>query len=293
MTYERKPRSESYSAELHVGPYSVRGVSVGGVYTTLQVPELGLLLDAGIPLRAFAAADRIFLSHGHVDHVGGLLGLLGVRGMMQKAAPPRIFLPAEIADDVADMLAAASRMQRFALDVTLAPMRPGDALCAVNNLWVRAFRTHHPVPSLGYQLFRRVQKLKREFIGLPGSEIAARKQRGEVLFESADHLELCYATDTLIRVLDTNPSMLKSRVLILECTFYDDRKSLADSRAGCHIHLDELLEHVERFENEHIVLMHTSQIYRPDEAREILYRRCPQSFTDRVQLLLPPRGQWL
>jgi ribonuclease Z len=292
VSTERK-RSEGYSADLSVGPYSVRGVSVGGVYTAMQVAELGVLLDAGIPLRAFAGTDRIFLSHGHVDHVGGLLGLLGVRGMMQKAAPPRIYLPAEIADDVAALLAAASRMQRFALDVTLCPMRPGEELLLANNLWVRAFRTHHPVPSLGYQFLRRVQKLRPAFLGLPGSEIAARKKSGETLFESADHLELCYATDTLIRVLDTNPQMLTSRVLILECTFYDDRKSLEDSRAGCHIHLDELVGYVERFENEHIVLMHTSQIYRPDEAREILLRRCPRSFTDRVQLLLPPRGQWL
>ena len=289
----REPRNESYAASLSVGPYTVRGVSVGGIYTTLQVPELGVLLDAGIPLRAFAAADYVFLSHGHVDHVGGLMGLLGVRGMMRKPGLPRLFLPAEIASDIAALLAAASRMQRYALEVELAPMRDGDELQIANNLWVRAFRTHHPVPSLGFQFFRRVHKLKPEYRDLPGLEIAARKKRGEALFTSVDHLELCYATDTLVRVLDTNPAMLTSRVLVLECTFYDERKSLADSRAGCHIHLDELVDIVDRFQNEHIVLMHTSQIYTPQEARELLYRRCPRSFTDRVQQLLPARGQWL
>jgi ribonuclease Z len=278
---------------LSVPPYTVRGVSVGGVYTTVQVPELGVLLDAGIPLRAFAGADHMFVSHGHVDHVGGLMGLLGVRGMMRKSGLPRLYLPSEIAADVDEMLAAASRMQRFALAVELRPMQPGDEIAVANNLWVRAFRTHHPVPSLGYQFFRRVQKLKAEYSDLPGSEIGLRKRRGDELFTAVDHLELCYATDTLIRVLDSNPSMLKSRVLILECTFYDDRKSLADSRAGCHIHLDELVEAVERFENEHIVLMHTSQIYTPAEARQLLLARCPKSFTDRVQQLLPTRGQWL
>jgi ribonuclease Z len=191
------------------------------------------------------------------------------------------------------MLRAASRMQRYPLDVALAPMRPGDTLHIANNLWVRAFRTHHPVPSLGYQFFRRVDKLKPEFRGLVGAEIARRKQAGEELFVTQDRLELAYATDTLIRVLDTNPSMLESRVLVLECTFYDERKSLADSRAGCHIHLDELVEVVDRFQNEHIVLMHTSQIYAPQEAREILQRRCPPHFTRRVQQLLPARGRWL
>jgi ribonuclease Z len=283
-------RDVGVTAQVSAGPYTVRGVSVGGVYTTLQVPELGVLLDVGLPLRAYCAADRIFISHGHADHVGGLMSLLGVRGMMNKPAPPRVFIPAEIAEPLTDMLRAASRMQRFPFDVELAPMLPGDELALANNLWVRAFRTHHPVPSLGYQFLRRVQKLKPAFLGLPGPEIALRKQRGEPLFERAEQLELCYATDTLVRVLDTNPSMLDSRVLILECTFYDERKSLADSRAGCHIHLDELIPIVERFRNEHIVLMHTSQIYTPSEAREILLRRCPASFTDRVLQILPSRG---
>jgi ribonuclease Z len=285
-------RDVGFTAQVSAGPYTVRGVSVAGVYTTLQVPELGVLLDVGLPLRAYCAADRIFISHGHADHVGGLMGLLGVRGMMNKPAPPRVFVPAEIAEPLREMLAAASRMQRYPFDVELAPMLPGDELAVANNLWVRAFRTHHPVPSLGYQFFRRVQKLKPAFLGLPGPEIVLRKQRGEQLFEREDQLELCYATDTLVRVLDTNPSMLESRVLILECTFYDDKKSLADSRAGCHIHLDELIPIVDRFHNAHIVLMHTSQIYSPADAREILLRRCPTSFTDRVLQVLPVRGQF-
>jgi uncharacterized protein len=33
--------------EVQAGPYRVRGVSVGGIYTSLQVPELRVLLDAG------------------------------------------------------------------------------------------------------------------------------------------------------------------------------------------------------------------------------------------------------
>jgi ribonuclease Z len=288
----REEFEPSYTT-VQAGPYTVRGVSVGGVYTTLQVPELSVLLDAGLPLRAFCASNDIFLSHGHIDHVGGLFGLLGVRGMMQKPQPARLFLPAEIEADLQATLAAASRLQRFPLAVESVPLRPGDERWLANNLWVRAFRTHHPVPSLGYQFFRRVNKLRPEFLGLPGPEIAARKRRGDDLFEQSERLELCYATDTLVRVLDTQPSMLQSRVLILECTFYDERKSLADTHAGCHIHLDELLARAERFENEQLVLMHTSQIYSPREARAILAKRCPPELLARIVLFAPERGPWL
>ncbi len=292
MPSEPGASDSSYTA-VQAGPYTVRGISVGGVYTTLQIPELALLLDVGLPLRSFCAADHIFLSHGHVDHMGGLFGLLGVRGMMVKPAPPRLYLPAEIADDLATALAAASRLQRFPLEVQLVPMHAGDEQLVANNLYVRAFRTLHPVPSLGFQFFRRVNKLKSEYLSLPGPEIAQRKARGEDLFMQAERLELCYATDTLLRVIDKTPAMLKSRVLVLECTFYDERKSLADAHAGCHVHLDEILAAADRFENEHIVLMHTSQIYSPREAREILARRCPAHLHQRIKLLAPERGTWL
>jgi ribonuclease Z len=287
---------QSPSAQLTMvkaGPYTLRGISVGGVYTSLQVPELSLVLDAGITLRALCGTDQLFVSHGHIDHVGGLFGLLGIRGMMQKTAPLRAYMPREITSDLNEALAATSRLQRFPLRIEAVGMSDGDALCLNGNLWVRAFRTHHPVPSLGYQFSRRVKKLRPEHATLSGAEIAARKAQGEDLFYDAEHLELCYATDTLIRVLDTNPSMLESKVLVLECTFYDERKSLADSRAGCHIHLDELLEAAPRFRNQHLVLMHTSQIYSPHEARQILQRRCPPDLLRRIVLFAPERGGWL
>lgn len=288
-----QPQWDGPLSSVQAGPYSVRGVSVGGVYTSLQVPELSVLLDAGVTLRALCAADHVFLSHGHIDHCGGLFGLLGIRGMMRKPAPPRVYLPQEIADDLRHALAVTSRLQRFPLEIDAVPLAPGDTVCVANNLWVRAFRTHHPVPSLGYQFVRRVKKLKPAYLTLSGPEIAAAKRDAVDLFDDVEHLELCYATDTLIRVLDTNPSMLQSRVLVLECTFYDERKSLSDSRAGCHIHLDELLEAADRFQNQHLVLMHVSQIYSAREARELLRRRCPPALRERIQLFGPERGPWL
>lgn len=277
---------------VEAGPYTIRGVSVGGVYTSLYVQELDVLLDVGIAARSFAAVDDLFLSHGHADHVGAITSFLGMRGLIRKGRP-RVFLPAAIVGDLESSLAAMSRLQRYDLGIDCVPMIAGAEHSLRADLWVRAFPTFHPVPSLGYQFYRRVKKLRPEHADLPGREIARRRKAGdESLFYMEDRLEVAYATDTLVRVLDATPSIGTSRVLILECSFLDDKKSLAASRAGCHIHLDELLERADALQNEHVVLMHFSQIYRPDEVRTILQKRCPPHLAERLVVFAPTRPHW-
>jgi ribonuclease Z len=274
------------------GPYTVRGVSVGGIYTSLAIPELGLVFDAGISPRSSGGIDTILLSHGHVDHVGALPALLGIRALHGKTKPPRVVMPAEIVDDLMAALRALTKLQRWPLDIEPIGMNPGDDIELRGDLRVRAVRTYHPVPSLGYIIVRRVAKLRPEFHGLPGPEIAARRLAGEAMLDHEDRLELAYATDTLVSVLDHSPELLTARVLILECTFLDDRKSLEAARAGCHIHLDELIERADRFANDHVVLMHVSQLYRPDEVAAILDRRVPPALRARIIPFTPSGPHW-
>jgi ribonuclease Z len=278
--------------QVSAGPLCIRGVSVGGIYTCLHVPALDAVLDTGLAPRSMAAANHIFLSHGHADHAGALAALLGIRALLGKSRPPRLYLPREIAGDLQDALAAMSRLQRHPLVVHPVPMAPGDTEPLGSDLWVRALRTYHPVPSLAYEFVRRINKLRPEYRDLSGPEIAARRRRGDQLFDQVERCELAYATDTLALVLDREPSLLRSRVLVLECTFLDERKDVATARAGCHIHLDELIERADRFENEAVVLMHFSQIYRPDEVRQLLDRRCPPRLRERLVPLLPRRNSW-
>ena len=274
------------------GPYTIRGVSVGGVYTSLAVPELGLVFDAGIAPRSSGGIDTILISHGHADHVGALASLLGIRALHGKQTPPRVIMPAEIVADLTTALEALSRLQRFPLAIESIGMLPGDEHALRGDLRIRAIRTFHPVPALAYLVVRRVSKLRAELRGLPGPEIAARRIAGEPVADHEDRLELAYATDTLVSVFDHNPELYKARVLVMECTFLDERKSLDAARAGCHIHLDEVIERADRFENEHVVVMHLSQLYRPDEVAGILDARVPSGLRKRMIAFTPHSSHW-
>lgn len=274
------------------GPYSVRGISVGGVYTSLAVPELGIVFDAGASPRSSCGIDTIVLSHGHADHVGALPAMLGIRALSGKTRPPRVVMPAEIVDDLTAALAALSRLQRFPLEIEAIGMHPGDEVALRGDLRLRAVRTFHPVPSLGYLVVRQVAKLRADLQGLSGPAIAARRRSGERVSETEDRIELGYATDTLISVLDHAPELLQARTLVMECTFLDDRKSLEAARSGCHIHLDEVIERAEQFANEHVVLMHFSQLYRPDEIPRILDARLPPALRRKVVPFIPAGGHW-
>src|SRR5690606_21590559 len=170
------------------GPYTIRGVSVGGVYTSLHVPELDCLFDAGIVARSMAGATNILLSHGHTDHLGALPALLGVRGLL-RLERPRLFAPTRLIPALRATLGELSKVQRYSLDAELIGAEAGEEHALGRDLTVRVFRTHHTVPSVGYQLFRRVQKLKPEYVGLAGTEIKRRREAGDDLFVAKEHLE--------------------------------------------------------------------------------------------------------
>lgn len=272
---------------------TIIGRSLGGFYTSLFVPEYKSLFDVGTAFRIGASAKNLFLSHAHADHLGALPSLLGMRGLMGVKTPLRVFLPIELSSDLPDLLDAFSKMHRWTFDVEVVPLSPGDVTHVHGDLWVRAIRTLHPVPSLGYVLFRRIKKLKVEYMKLPGSEIGRLRRSGnEDMFTVIERKEFAYLTDTLPDVLIGNPDIFDVQTLVLECTFLNEKKSIQSARAGCHIHLDELLQFIGEFKNDSVVLMHFSQLYSPDDVREVFDARCPAEQRSRFQLLLPNSNQW-
>ena len=275
-------------SEIKLGTYTLRGASLGGLYTAFHIPELDSLFDVGLAIRSGATASHLFLSHAHLDHLGALPSLLGMRGMVSSSDKPlKLYCPKGLEDRLQKILVEFSALHHWPLNLKFNPMVHGDELKLRQDLWVKALQTFHPVPSLGYLLFNRVSKLRPQYQGLKGHEIKALKDAGEQISHLVDRPKLAYLTDTLPEALKHNPEALKAEILIIECTFLNDRKGIETARAGCHIHIEELIPWAEKMENKHVVLMHFSQVHRPSEIVSICEQRLKPILGERLKLCLP------
>ena len=268
--------------------YTIKGVSVAGIYTTLVIPELKLGFDCGIALREFAGIKHLFLSHAHGDHIGGLVALLGQRDLMSMQ-PLNVYVPDAIVHDVREYVRVACVLMRSIREVDairILGLAPGDAINLGHGVSVHAFSTHHPVPSLGYQIRRVVSKLKPELVGIPGEEIGRRRKAGEAVTNDTEVNELSFITDTSRLVYSTMPSVLESRVLIAESTYVCDKYDRMATQRHGHMHLLDTIE--QNGTNELTVLTHFSQMYEVDEVKAAV-ASCGR---DNVVPLVPEAATW-
>src|SRR5262249_14294496 len=149
------------------------GYSRSTVATYLFVPELSVLFDAGVCPSTAAAATDVFVSHLHLDHALGLPHYACHRNML-RLPRGRIHVPAGTGQGVRVWIDELARMQgpeRICFDFDLIEMQPGDEVPVRGRHAVRALRTHHTVPSLGYTVLERREKLRPTFAHLSGEEI--------------------------------------------------------------------------------------------------------------------------
>jgi ribonuclease Z len=228
--------------------------------------------------------STVAFTHAHMDHMGGIALHCATRSMMGQP-PPTYLMPSANLSAVAELLDCWRRLDRSELPCHLVGFDPGDERPIGRDLRLRAFRSVHPVVCNGYSLWRRRRRLRPEWAGRPEAELRRARLGGEEISEEVEQPELVFSGDSRIEIVDEHEVVRKARVLILECTFYDERVSVAAARGKGHIHLDEIIDRAALFENEHILLTHGSARYGEEEARQIVARRLPPSLASRVTLL--------
>lgn len=262
----------------------VDAISTAGLGTCIQFPELDFCFDMGVCPQSAIRLRTVLFTHAHIDHMGAVVQHCATRKMLgMKRA--RYAVPPEHIDALQGVLEAWKQLDRNRLDCELLPVGVGETIGLKAGHYARAFRAPHTMPAQGYLVYRRNRKLKDAWVGRPGAEIAAARQRGEVVIREEDVPVIAFTGDSTASVIEREPELRRARLLIMELTFVDDTLTPEQARKRGHVHIDDLLERMQLLENEHILFTHLSARYAHSKARDILFERLPEEWRGRVTLL--------
>ena len=260
---------------MRFGDLGIVGASTAGIESWFRVSPPGVAFDAGRGVAELSGVRRVFLSHGHLDHSLGVPFQLSQRNFAEDGPPTRIFCPAEIAGDLEEFVQAAERLERVTYRYEIVGLGAGDRVELGRGFAVESFATDHVVPSLGFDLLRTRKRLASRYVGLPPDEIASLKRQGVEVEQRFEVRSLSYCGDTGPAVLDQRQQLFEAEVLLLECTFLGDQ-SIDKGPLYKHVHVADLIERQDRFQNAHVVLLHLSRRHQASELREILERKAPR-----------------
>jgi ribonuclease Z len=265
------------------GGLTIEGYSRAAVQSYWRVPELKIGFDLGGQPWDFMGTPTWLVTHTHLDHVAALPVYVARRRMM-KMEPPTIYLPAEAVEDVRRLLLIMQRLDRGRMVCQLIGVSPGQEIELSREHVVTAFATTHTIPSLGYVVWERRNKLKEEYHGFPGDKIRDLRVSGVEVTREVRTPILAYTGDTSPGGLDSCPAAFEAKVLITELSFIRPNHRREKIHKFGHMHLDDLLERADRFKNELIICAHFSTRYHPQEVRKLLDQKLPESLRSRVRV---------
>ena len=263
------------------------GIGAGSRTSALLIDK-DVLIDAGTGIGDLALGElhhvrHVFLTHAHLDHMAALPAYVARRRMM-KMDPPTLYMPAEVVEPVERMLHSWQRLDRGRMHCEIIGVEDGKEYELSRENVVTAFATKHTVPSCGSVIWERRKKLKPEYQGLSGDEIRDIRLSGvEVSGEQRTPI-VCYCGDTAPVGMDSAPGIYESKILITEMTFFRPEHRKEKIHKFGHMHLDDIIERADRFQNERIILCHFSTRYHENQVRKAVDRRMPKDLRERVKL---------
>lgn len=260
---------------------TIEGYSRAAVQTYWRIPEMRLGFDLGGQPWDFMGTPTWFVSHAHLDHIAALPVYVARRRMM-KMEPPQIYLPEHCVEIVQNLLRTFSRLDRGRMPCSLLPLVPGDEVELSRELVVTVHATKHTVPSLGFIVWERRRKLKQEYVGLSGEQIRDIRLSGVDVTDEHRSPRVAYLGDSTPEGLDLNPEMYAADILIMEMTFLAPRHRKEKIHKMGHIHIDDVVERRDRFQNQLIVASHFSTRYHAQQIERYIQKVLPDRLGGRL-----------
>lgn len=274
----------NHPTELSCGPFTLEGFSRSTIETYIKVNELNICFDIGKCPMSLVYIPQIFISHFHGDHSLGLTYYIAHRNLA-KLETGKVYIPAAAEKAVHELIRSQAALEQARRDYELIPVESGMELEFKRNLSMRMFSTDHRIASVGFQVIETRHKLRPEFQGLGQAEIIGLKRDGVEIVTPVRIPRITYVGDSTIKVFDWHPEILKSEILITECTFLtDDHYEEAARRK--HMHIRDIVPWLDVIESEHVILMHFSMRYTRQEIKYHVNRWIPEKHRHRVSLLI-------
>ncbi|MCP4757979.1 MAG: hypothetical protein GY894_05845 [Planctomycetes bacterium] len=283
----KRPQLSERLGFLYCHPWRVQGSSIAGEGTVVQVPELDVVFDLGWCPRISLSSPLVAISHGHMDHVGGLPYWFSQR-VFQKMGVGRCVCPKRLERPLMDMMAAWVPIENQETPYQIQGLEHLEETTLKPNVCLRAVEMHHATTALGYAAIEYRSKLRPELAGRSQSELKTLRDRGESITYNMEIPLLAYTGDTQMCANLLRPEFCKSRVVISECTFFEPEHQ-DRARVGRHLHVDNLPELLEAWEADAVVLIHVSRRSSLESARQRIDDVLGPDDAQRVHLLMDHR----
>jgi len=276
--------SHRYLARLVLDSLEIIGYSVAGEETVVAVPSLDVCFDIGKAPDELLSINHVLLTHGHMDHAAGIAYYCSQRDFREMAAGT-VLLPRRLQPALEQLLICWGRLDGTHPPAHIIPIEAGQEYEIRRNLFVFAFATNHCSDSLGYTIIERRQKLKAEYLDLPGPEIAQLRKNGAQVTYTLNLPLVTYLGDTMGGDFEQLNCVRQSKILIAECTFFD-QEHRQRAQAGRHYHFEELAQVLKQMENEQIILTHLSRRTDINVARKMVQKTLAPQLAQRVRFLM-------
>jgi ribonuclease Z len=252
----------------------IQGYSVAGDRTGFIIKSLGVFLDGG--MNSYKQVFDLFVTHSHADHTKNIPSLvMNTEHKITVHCPKELVKPLSLYNRASQSLNDCTELnKRDNLNYNGLSAEKFFELSSIKgkkgqHLYITTVKCHHTVPCIGYIFSIKKDKLKDEYKGFAGKEIGKLRKSGVEICNTTYEKKLAFLGDTTSDIFkNKNSELLKTPVIMIECTAINDKISVETARSRGHMHWDELEPIVKEHPEITFILIHFSRSYKEEEIIE-------------------------